>query len=708
MRPRRTDSSYLQGGNVRRGWSTRRGIAALVLLGGGLWLAPPAQAADGCANAAFRTGAAARLPDCRAWEQVSPVDKEGNDVVNSGTIASVAGGDRVYFNAAGAFAGAESVLYDTAYLSARGGDWTTRGTDPGLTPTGLLVKATLGLSEDGTHAVVVTSQALTPGAIAGGSNLYLRDLTQPAAYRLIAATATQAMYQDLTGFGGQGNYVGGTADLSAFAFMTNTPLLADAPAGVRSLYLWHDGRLSLASRLPDGSTPDLSYDANSPSRRVHRLSDDGTRLWFAYDRVIYQFAEGEGTTLVTRSHRAGDDPATPVQISGSVIASADGRTIWFAYSQPLTDDPTPGGLYRWSAGDELEDAGGGGTLSLDLIDVTADGRLAWFVSRSTLTPDAGDPADTDARLYLLDTQTEEIRFVARFSREIGGISDYRFSPSGRRVAFLSFSPVTGVDNADPACREPGYSGEDGYCGNIFTWDADRPEAPVRCLSCGPPGMAHAGPAATFGRPVTFFDGRGSRAVTDDGRVFFDSPDRLVPADTNSVGDVYEYAPDRGLSLLTSGTSGEPASFGDISEDGRDVFFVTGERLVAQDADVLADLYTARVGGGIAAQQVAPRQAGGGCSGDACRPAPSVGPGAATAPGSELFEPPTSAPVPRLTVTRPSARRCAPPATAAGSCCRCGSPPPRPCARRCRAASAASRRGSPRARAAGPARPAPSA
>ncbi|MDR9373091.1 hypothetical protein Q5424_28595, partial [Conexibacter sp. JD483] len=655
--------------------SPRRGFAALVLLGGALTVAPPAQAADGCANAAFRSGAGARLPDCRAWEQVSPVEKDGNDVVNSGTIASVAGGDRVYFNAAGAFAGAESVLYDTAYLGSRGGDWSTRGTDPGLTPTGLLVKATLGLSEDGTHAVVVTSNALAAGAIEGGSNLYLRDLTQPASYRLIAATATRAMYEDLTGFGGQGNYIGGTADLSAIAFQTTTPLLADAPVGVRSLYLWHDGRLSLASRLPDGSAADMSYDGNSPSRRQHRLSDDGTRLWFRFDRTLYQYVEGEGTTLITRSHRAGDDPARAVQIDGDVVASRDGRTLWFLGLQPLTDDSQLSGIYRWSAGDDsLAAVGGDGAAAL--IDVSADGRLAWIGARSSLTPDSGGPADFDARLYLLDTQSGEIRYVARFSREIGGVDTYRFSPDGRRVAFVSFSPVTGVDNADAACREPGYPGADGFCGNVFTWDAGRPEEPVRCLSCGPPGMAHAGPSATFGRPVTFFDGRGSRAVTDDGRVWFDSPDRLVPADTNSVGDVYEYTPGSGLSLLTSGTSGEPAGFGDVSEDGRDVFFVTAERLVPQDADVLADLYTARVGGGIAGQQVAPRQAGGGCGGDACRPAPTVVPDSSPVPGSELFALPAQAPLPRLTVARS-------PTPAGGSCCRCARAPRAPCGRRCR-------------------------
>ncbi|HST43530.1 MAG TPA: hypothetical protein VLK58_28650, partial [Conexibacter sp.] len=167
-------------------------------------------------------------------------------------------------------------------------------------------------------------------------------------------------------------------------------------------------------------------------------------------------------------------------------------------------------------------------------------------------------------------------------------------------------------------------------------------------------------SATFGRSSTFFDGRDSRAVLDDGRVYFDSADRLIPSDTNAVGDVYEHRPDRGLSLISSGTSGEAASFGDISENGRDIFFVTADRLVPQDADVLADLYSARADGGIAAQQVAPPAPGGGCSGEACRPAPAAVPPGSPVPGTEQFSapdpvtpPPT--PSPRVRIATPTAR-----------------------------------------------------
>ena len=47
--------------------------------GAGLVAAAPATA-DSCANAQFRTGPGAALPDCRAYEQASPVDKNGTDL----------------------------------------------------------------------------------------------------------------------------------------------------------------------------------------------------------------------------------------------------------------------------------------------------------------------------------------------------------------------------------------------------------------------------------------------------------------------------------------------------------------------------------------------------------------------------------------------------------------------------------------------------
>jgi len=116
------------------------------------------------------------------------------------------------------------------------------------------------------------------------------------------------------------------------------------------------------------------------------------------------------------------------------------------------------------------------------------------------------------------------------------------------------------------------------------------------------------------------------------QVFFQSPDALVPADTNGVTDVYEWeAPGAGscstqsssfsqqdggcLFLLSTGKSPDPSYFADASASGDDAFFFTAQSLVGQDQDQLVDVYDARVDGGLASQDP---QSATSCVGDACR------------------------------------------------------------------------------------------
>lgn len=634
----------------------------------GLAVPPGASAADDpCPNAALRSGPEAALPDCRAWEQVSPASKDGTDVTSRATVAAIGDGDRAYFSAAGGLPGGEAAMYDTGFRAQRtSGGWETKGIDAPMLPSSFITKASLSLSEDGQRALVVSQLALAPGAVQGGGNLYVRDLTQPASYRLVAASTDKTLFDDLAGFGGQGRLIGTTADMSTVAFASTAKLVddPDVTGGFDVIYLWRNGELTVASRLPSGELGDqLGILANTPPRERGLLSEDGTRVTFTARGLVnggnvpiqYQFHLGQGTTLLTRSHRTGDDPTAPVSASTDAFVRDDGKTVYFG-NQGLTDDADerPEGfaaaVYRRTADGDLEDLTASitkplpwRTSTIAVIGVGGDGRTVWLQTQTGLRPQDDSGA---SRIYALDTVRRTVSLAFTLGpNEPGGPGDFRISPNGRRVAIQSFSPVTGVDNADPACSDLDFPSSPGFCANIFTWNADAPDEPARCVSCGPAGTRRNAAASSFGRRTTSFDGRTSRAILDDGRVFFDTSTSLVPADTDTTLDVYEWAPGRGASLL-SGTGSEPAYFGDVSPNGRDVLFVTAARLVAGDTDASSDAYTARVGGGIAAQRVAPADPGAGCSGDACRPSPAPTPDRPT-PATPDFDPPAKAPAPKL-------------------------------------------------------------
>jgi hypothetical protein len=144
-----------------------------------------------------------------------------------------------------------------------------------------------------------------------------------------------------------------------------------------------------------------------------------------------------------------------------------------------------------------------------------------------------------------------------------------------------------------------------------------------------------------------------RAVSDAGRVFFDSTDGLLSGDANGSEDVYEFEPEgtgsctaantsfdaksRGcLSLVSSGTSPEPSSFLDASVSGNDVFFLTGVKLTSQDVDDAGDVYDAHVCTTAVPCVMRPVTAPPCSSGDACKGAPAPQPSIFGEPASATF------------------------------------------------------------------------
>jgi hypothetical protein len=296
-------------------------------------------------------------------------------------------------------------------------------------------------------------------------------------------------------------------------------------------------------------------------------------------------------------------------------------------------------------------ASGGSSGAHNLYVAAGDSAGAWTVS-FIATLSAGDepdwqPTDVGGELQV-GTQTVEV------------------SPDGRYLAFMSDRSLTGYDNRDANSGEPD---EEVY---RFHYEPGAPAGgSLVCASCDPTGARPAGwllqrgsmsdeafdgkpwtgrwVAATIPGPTEVATGVGlyePRYMLDNGRLFFDSHDALVPQDINGVGDVYEYEPggEGGcpaassgcVALLSGGTGPRESAFADASASGNDVFFVTADKLIPRDVGNEYDMYDAHVCGAevpCPTSVVAPPPC---TTADSCKPAQAAQPGVFGPSGSATF------------------------------------------------------------------------
>ncbi len=282
-----------------------------------------------------------------------------------------------------------------------------------------------------------------------------------------------------------------------------------------------------------------------------------------------------------------------------------------------------------------------------------------------------------------------------FHSDLGKLTA-RVSPDGRFLAFMSQRPLTGYDNRDAVSHA-----EDE---EVFLYDAS--SGRVVCASCNPTGARPSGvldqtefegPSPLIDRPRVWQEhwlagsipgwtpvetGTAlyqSRFLSNEGRLFFNSPAGLVPA-ANQTQNVYEFEPEgvgdctsstssanatfvREVSgspvggcvgLISSGASGEESAFLDAAatgpggHEGEDVFFLTAARLAGGDVDDALDVYDAHICTSLlpcpspAATALAPCTSSGACRAGSSPQSPAFGPPASTtAPGSGNLGPPTA-------------------------------------------------------------------
>jgi hypothetical protein len=369
----------------------------------------PGASASGCANAQFRSGPSERLPDCRAYEQVSPAEKGGQDAVTlqqmlpaqASPCEAAESCAIAYMNAGAVFAGDPGNEYPNAYIAARGASgWQTTPISPPTpqAPASSDPKLSYAFSEDLSDAVIrVPLQQLTEGAPAGVYNLYLRGPS--GAYSLLTSVPPPEPPEASCGrcFERQDVpvFAGASSAFDHVIFEANDSLAAGAPGGgVDNLYEATDGRVALVDVLPDGRIPPggatagggIELGSGHAHQLEHAISSDGSHILFeaaadggtpdeqqSGDTELYDRIDGAETVEVSApapgaqpsrcETEGGDCASQPAQFWA---ASADGSVVYFTSKAALTKEshtgPEPSDpgddLYRYEVGGD----GAAGTL----------------------------------------------------------------------------------------------------------------------------------------------------------------------------------------------------------------------------------------------------------------------------------------------------------------------------------------------------------
>ncbi len=668
-----------------RGRRTGAGVwVALVLcaLAGSTGMgAPVASAADSCPNAVIRAQRSQeRLPNCRAYELVSPLDKAGADVAVTPFGAGYAGysgasadGNRLVFSTPSVSVG-DAVrgiqFLATATRTAEG--WKTVSTIPGPPPSVVgdfvaHVPHQEFLSDDATAVQFYATfpyvdSPLLPAA-PGADSLYIAHTLSGSIdwlNRPVAADAAPmpGSYTSNT----IGTPAGGSPDFrtSYFSFC-GTLVAEDAPRVGQSanfgFYVARDGVVHSAGTLPDGSLDplgavpagdprlgcrsDSTFGLEDQAARGNQVSRDGSRAFFLSPNVyaangapnvrppqLYVHREGKSSLLISRSL---SDPATPTpagvsMVNGDsyVMATPDGRYVVFGSTDRLTADAPSGSTvplqYRFDV--ETEHLTYLPGLDGRLVAISEDGGRI-------LTGRSG-PSGNELSLY--DRGTVHVIDDSPAVNSGTGIASPHVSADGSTWVFSSTKPLRGA-TTDPL---PPPSNQE-LASEVYRYVVGDDDA--TCISCPAPGAPSSLGASVdafgphdFGETVGVGPpGRPSRNVSPDGkRVFFYTPNALLPEDVNTKGDVYMWE-DGALSLISTGKSARNTYLLDSSVSGDDVFIATVEELFPGDVDDAYDVYDVRVGGGQAA--LGKEES---CSGDNCQGALTVPQGAA-APASAAFQ-----------------------------------------------------------------------
>jgi hypothetical protein len=648
-------------------------------------LREPAQLFTACPNQVFRSGLpSASLPDCRAYEMVSPIEKDNVDIKPLPNFAGVSAqlnqssddGERMTYTTSQGFGDAAGVPYVSQYLASR---TATGWVNHGITPSQGFASVEIGnrldvefryFTNDLCNGILqsYTNSLLAPNAVSGIFNLYARGNCGGDSYVALSTLVPESGTDPLRFIP---ELQGASSNGRCGVFWYSSPQ--------HPLYESCEGAMQLISVLPNGnpsSAKAWAGSANEESLGVRTanamgaVSATGETVYWSASGVVYVriHAMNEQSPVSGGTCTEPEKACTiKLPLKGKLEshfwgASSDGgRAVY-------TRDEN-GGTPRLLEEFNLEEGSATEIASemLGVVGVSQDASRVAFVSREVLGPgpnaEGKSPAAGQPNFYLFDSSREgdeRYRFIGTvapadavkepaFNYSMVAAMPFkhlaRMNPAGDVVTFMSSASLTGYDNVD---QNSGQLDQE-----IYVYDSAG-SGRLACASCNPSGQRPVGSRLILEeRPTTTWaaalltlpetESYAPRVITNDGsKVFFDSYEALVQSDTNGKVDVYEwerpgaasapdacttesprYSPANGgcISLISTGKSISDSTFVDASPSGRDVFISTGESLVPQDTDLI-DIYDARIEGGFPSPPTPPAP----CTGESCQGPASTSPG----------------------------------------------------------------------------------
>ena len=564
---------------------------------------PSAPTFPTCPNEEFRTGPGARLPDCRAYEQASPADKNGGDVSgNVNQFKASSSGDAVAFFSNGGLPGGAGAQDLPFYLASRGaGNWSTQGLLP---PPSYGTNVTI---KDWTPDLKYTSS--TAFSIGGTRSFLLRSSSDGSIASIFDGPALPALDR---------SFAGVSADGATVFFETSQKLTPEA-ASEGNLYAWDRSTdaISLVGILPDsacGTPPCVPTQGsiagpylwlgesgqfgnvnsrlfgNNPQEE-HVISTSGDRAFFTERGTGQLYVRknasepGATTSHVSASQRSTPDPNGP-KPAAFVGATPSGSVAFLLSCEQLTDDSTAfsstpantchpeekgiegADLYAYeTAGGDLTDLTVDATATdpkgadvQGVIGASDDGSYVYFAANGDLDgageatlgnctySSAGDSVGS-CNLYL--SHADAITFIARLNTADSGVSERRnaggvsnWKPS--RLSLLDISQKTGRVSADG--RTLLFESKAELTPNaeglqIYRYDVSEG---TLCITCDPTGNgAGGGDLQNVRQPSGTVPESDAPTLTrnlsaDGNRVFFETASKLVAADVNGDVECPEY------------------------------------------------------------------------------------------------------------------------------------------------------------------------